>query len=368
MMSNRTEDDYRSYPEFKAGVMIWKTVSPVLIIFGTIGNILTVVILSRRSIRKTTTGLFLIFLTISDLIVLYTGLLRQWLIYLFDFDVRQVGELACKVHTWSVSSSLDFSAWMLIAVTLERITAVWYPYKTRNKCSRKNAAILAIMILIVVLGLNSHFLYGYVSEISANAEGRNCVRINDSYSVFINTVWSWIDLCVFCLIPFTVIVVGNSLIVYKVFKSRRKAKPKLIPKNSALCRKDKRQTSMTTILVTLNTVFLLTTLPISVYNIGHVDWSSTSNQLTIARLELWWAIVNMLMYTSNALNFLLYSVSGSHFRREVRRTLCQYNLFSEANSNNVALMGCASSAAKQVHVVLKNLSRTEFNNSIEKRN
>lgn len=333
-MLNKTGDKYLLFSEYKAAILIWKTIPPVLIIFGTIGNTLTVVVLTRKSIRNSTTALYLTFLTLSDLIVLHIGLLRRWLIHLFDFDVRQISEATCKIHTLLVYTFLDFSAWILIAVTLERIIVVWYPYKTRNRCSRKNATILIITIFILVFGLNSHFLYGVISDVTDNGDELKCVFIDNSYSVFIESVWSWIDLCVFCLIPFSVIVVGNSLILYKTLNRRRKAKPKTITSNR---NKDQRQSSMTKILVTLNTVFLLTTLPISVFNIGHAEWSSTGNQQTKARLQLWWAIVNMLMYTNNAFNFLLYSMSGSHFRREFKRTFCQKCASNDTNPHSVIL-------------------------------
>ena len=80
---------------------------------------------------------------------------------------------------------------------------------------------------------------------------------------------------------------------------------------------------MTAMLCTLNTVFFITTLPISIYNIGYTYWYSTTDPHVIAKLELWWSVVNMLMYTNNALNFLLYSLSGSRFRKELKRVLCR---------------------------------------------
>ena len=67
--SNGMSLDYQSYSEYKAGIIIWKTVPPILITFGTCGNILSIVVLTRKSIRKSTTAIFLIFLTFSGLCV-----------------------------------------------------------------------------------------------------------------------------------------------------------------------------------------------------------------------------------------------------------------------------------------------------------
>ena len=87
-MDDNTDSEYETFPAYKAGIFIWKTVPPILLVFGTCGNVLSIVVLTGKSIRKSTTGLYLIVLTFSDLAVLYTGLLRQWIIYLFEFDVR----------------------------------------------------------------------------------------------------------------------------------------------------------------------------------------------------------------------------------------------------------------------------------------
>ena len=340
-MDNNTDAEYETFPAYKAGILIWKTVPPILLVFGTCGNVLSIVVLTGKSIRKSTTGLYLIVLTFSDLAVLYTGLLRQWIIYLFEFDVRQMSEIACKIHTWLVYSSLDFSAWLLIAVTLERIIAVWFPYVLKTKCNRQNGSILIIGILIAVLGLNSHLLYGMVF-IRTDGKTETCGYIDANYKRFMDTAWSWIDLCAFCLIPFSFIVIGNCLILLKVAKSHRKSRTKQIPGKYKTSQKskDNQQSSMTAILVTLNTVFLLTTLPVSVYNIGHAHWSTTDDPKVLARLDLWWAVVNMLMYTNNAVNFLLYSLSGSQFRQEAKRIFCQTNdLNNTTYRNNIPSQG-----------------------------
>ena len=83
-MSNQTGSEYyEQLGLYKAGVLIWKVVPPILILLGTIGNSLSILVLTRRSIRVSTTALFLTVLACVDLLVLYSGLLRQWLIYLF---------------------------------------------------------------------------------------------------------------------------------------------------------------------------------------------------------------------------------------------------------------------------------------------
>ena len=337
MVNETLDNSYLTFGEYQASVLIWKVVPPILISFGTVGNILSIVVLTRKLIKTSTTALYLTFLAFSDLLVLYTGLLRQWLKFLTKKDLRHVSEAACKIHIWLVYSSLDFSAWILIAVTLERVISTWCPHNAKTKCSKKYATILLIGIIFLCLGLNSHLLFGMVDKVSEDGKSvQRCSTIDDNYSAFFNLTWPWIDLCAFCLIPFSVIVVGNGCILFKVIKSRKKARPRVQPSMRSLhgnSQNHHNHSSMTAMLFTLNMVFLFTTSPISIYNIGYPIWLEGASQETQASLEFWWAVVNMLMYTNNSLNFLLYCLSGSKFRQEVKRLFCP----TSNESSNITL-------------------------------
>lgn len=340
-MANVSDDDYTSYKEYKAGILIWKIVPPILILFGTVGNGLSIIVLTRRSIRSSTTALYLTVLAFSDLFVLYSGLLRQWLRFLFETDVRHVSEFGCKLNIWLVYCSLDYSAWILLLVTLERVISAWLPHNARTLCTKNSAAAVLISVGVFILCLNAHLLYGMVFKYSedenGNQELEKCVEINDEYYVFFNVTWPWVDLCAFCVIPFTVIVIGNALILFKVVKSQKKVKSRVVPSVAGGSQQQTtsghghKQSSMTAMLFTLNIVFLLSTSPISIYNVGYTYWVKDASSHEYAQLDLWWAVVNMLMYTNNSLNFLLYCLSGTKFRREVIRTFTSWNRRTNTN-------------------------------------
>ena len=48
------------------------------------------------------------------------------------------------------------------------------------------------------------------------------------------------------------------------------------------------------------------------------DWNRQNRQ---ADWDLGWAVVNMLMYCNNAMNFFLYLVSGRKFRNQLKQLL-----------------------------------------------
>ena len=80
--------------------------------------------------------------------------------------------------------------------------------------------------------------------------------------------------------------------------------------------------SMTGILLTVSVLFLLTTAPISIYIMRNVTLQLHADAVEKAQLSLLWACLNLLLYTNNALNFVLYLMSGPRFRRELCKMLC----------------------------------------------
>ena len=326
--------DYESYPEHRVGLYLWKVILPLLLFLGTVGNCLSILVLTRQKIRKSTTAAYLVVLAISDLFVLYTGLLRRWISAVFDLDIRHLHPAVCKIHMWLVYSSLDYSAWILIAVTFERVVLVWFPHSAKRRCSRRSAFGVLLAIAVFLLVFNAHLLFGNgnFNETKNNVTTmKKCSFIDPGYSNFFYNIWPWMDLSVFCIIPFFSLLVGNLLIVFKFVRGRQKIGP-----SSRIERTNqKRFSSMTRMLFTLNTVFLICTVPVSIYLIGYNDWEKGGDHAK-AISSLFWSLCNLLMYVNNTFNFLFYCMSGRKFRDEVKVMFCN-GKYSSESSNTITL-------------------------------
>ena len=332
-MSNVSNDVYLyTLPDFKVAHLIWKVVSPILIFLGTTGNILSIVVLTRKSIRNSTTPL-LTFLSITDILVLHTGLLRQWIYHTFDYDIRHSSAIACKIHVWLLYTFLGLSSWIIMALTMERVLATWWPFKIRRICTRTCGIAVVATTVIFLLTVNSHFVYGIVNKTNTDGNGtvvkvEKCVPIHAGYIEFLQKVWTIIDLLIVCLIPFSVILVGNICIIAKLVRRQRRLSSinETSIRRTSSTRNNGSISSLTAMLLVLSTVFLLTTLPTGVIMyISDNYWTHDSDPETLANQQLWWAVSNMLMYTNNSVNFLLYCLSGSRFRKEARRLFCACN-------------------------------------------
>jgi len=84
--------------QYQRGLAILRYGLPVLLAFTTIDNALAVIVLQHPTFRGSPTCFVLSALAVTDMLVVYTGLMRQWVISMFNFDFRLMSESSCKFH------------------------------------------------------------------------------------------------------------------------------------------------------------------------------------------------------------------------------------------------------------------------------
>ena len=91
------------------------------IIFGTVGNLLSLMVLLRKKMRIHSTFTYLTLLALCDTFVLYFGLLRDYLAYNYNINVN--GVFFCKMHVFFFYFVLHMASWLLVAVNIDRLIA-----------------------------------------------------------------------------------------------------------------------------------------------------------------------------------------------------------------------------------------------------
>ncbi|CAL1545331.1 unnamed protein product [Lymnaea stagnalis] len=211
--------------------LLWVYAAPFVLVVGTIGSVLSLLVLCRKSMRSQTTMFYLAVLAVTDIMVLYTGLVRLWLEHAHDIYIRHHSDAACKLHTFVVYISLDCSAWILVAVSVDRCLYVTWPHRAKIWCTIRNARITVTAIAAAVGLVNLHFFWTYQLEgdehnrIYSNG-GMKCYAVTSSpFTVrFVENVWPWIDLCVYCLFPFLFMMISNGIIIQQLVRSERNMK------------------------------------------------------------------------------------------------------------------------------------------------
>jgi hypothetical protein len=195
---------------------------------------------------------------------------------------------------------------------VERWISVTHPLKARVICTRKYVSIAISIVFIFLFALNSHILYYF----RASRKESDCDYTSDeAYHTFWINTWYWIDLFAYSCLPFVVISYCNCSIYYQVIKGQIK-RENLQNRGGGLGRQSAKLTSMTKMLTTVSVMFILLTLPVSVNYIVYGRLVISSNKI-FAQYVLSYTVTNLLSYANNSINFLLYCVSGTQFRREV---------------------------------------------------
>lgn len=132
-------------------------ISLLWIIFGTIGNLLSLFVLLRHKMRMHSTFTYLTLLSVCDTFVLYFGLLRDYLVNKYKIDISS--DILCKFHVFSFYFVLHLASWLLVAVNIDRLIAASFLSLSRKWCTPQTALKVSCFLTVVLMLLNSHFIY-----------------------------------------------------------------------------------------------------------------------------------------------------------------------------------------------------------------
>lgn len=149
------------FAEFRTYLALMIYVSPVILVFGTIGNVTSFAVLRTHAFRGCSAAFTLSALAVVDTSVLWTSLLRQWILRQpGGIDVRTIfWSVGCKVHMAMTYYLQQLSSWTLVIVTMERCCCVCLPLVSRRLCTRRRVRRLWFATMCVLLSVNAHFLW-----------------------------------------------------------------------------------------------------------------------------------------------------------------------------------------------------------------
>lgn len=150
-----------NFAECYVAYWVWRTVPFALIGVGTFGNLISLVALTRPTLRRYSTSVYLTFLAVSDLLVLYCVVLRETVYAVTGKRFADASWLSCRATWWFAYTAAGSSVFMLVLLTCERVLMIKAPMFLRNKLTSKNAAIVASGTLTVVAVLNARMLLGF---------------------------------------------------------------------------------------------------------------------------------------------------------------------------------------------------------------
>ncbi|XP_076447141.1 cysteinyl leukotriene receptor 2-like [Babylonia areolata] len=326
-----SRNDVALFPEYQAAMFLWKVYPPCILLLGGFGNIATIFVMRRIKDHNSSQHIVLMSLAVSDFFFLNISALFKWLLFLFRVDLYNSHEVVCKLYAWMIYSSTTSSAWLLTCVTVQRTMAVKWPHKVRVMCSTRRTWIAVAAVVLSAFCIQFHWLVGM--EFSSTTDGGGaCTYVSAEYLQFV-LMWNWVDMCLSSLLPSTCLLLCDVMLSLTLFKASSSTSMTVQAiSNSSVANnndnnngsisnninKSRRKTaSRTTVMIlALSCTFLLLTLPVCAYIIWTDIVDVTQNSALYARAQLVKAVTFLLWYTNSAVNFLLYCLTGTKFRRE----------------------------------------------------
>ncbi|KAH3779204.1 probable G-protein coupled receptor 139 [Dreissena polymorpha] len=323
------EKDLLMFDEFVIQKQIIVFGAPLLLAIGTIGNLISFYILLKNT-RKASTYTYLSVLAIMDILVIYVGLLRVWLVQL-GIHVEELNSVMCKLVKFLGFFCSDVSVWLIVIVTVERTIVVALPLKAPSVCNSKYAKLGITSVICIFVLLNLHFLWSMdlhytVKNTTVTTE---CKAI-EGYTYLVEIIWPWVDAAFYSFIPFVIIFVLNIVIIKNVINAKNARL--VLRQQCSLSRPHavKTQTHehgemsrrITCMLLAVSFTFLITVLPMNILIIRNSLVDNTETLKGLIRQRLLMTVAEMLMYTNHSINFFLYCATGKKFRGQFRALAC----------------------------------------------
>lgn len=296
-----------------------RSIMPVIICLGLLGNMLAVVIISRTFRRRFPSHTFLAALALVDIAFLLV-LLVQWTGSLAGYRVTDTTQLGCKLSLYVTHTTDMASEWLIVCISFERFVVLFYPNKRKQVCTVKNARILTFFVLLVCFTYNIWTLI--ISELIFHRKiNRYTCEVREEQLV----VYTWLngtDSVLACFLPSVLVAYLNLKMVYNLHKYYKPCTTVVrgltqvmecanapnsifVPlRRQQIVRQSDNQ--LTRSLIAITTVYIMLKIPSYVVRIIQTSGIHVHDVIMVASL--------MLYYVHHAISFYLYTFLGPGMR------------------------------------------------------
>ncbi|XP_060574875.1 beta-1 adrenergic receptor-like [Ruditapes philippinarum] len=264
-------------------------------------NILIIIILTKKKQISSSTCVYFLSLACGDLCVNFRTL-NFWLVrsklvtYTTDFE--------CQIEKGYPLLGMLASSWTLATISSERMLCVAIPYKMKDVCTTTLAR--AVVIVIWSISLIIAIMNGWFYRRGITA----CDLKYDHRDIFINHI-AYLDYFLDVVIPFFIILVNSviTLIRLRYWKTNTHTGPNAFGK------------SVTVLVLCVNTIFFITQVPYGIVFLVQRATADSASELRMLYLHYLEGILLVLKYVNYSVNFYIYFLTASKFRKETRDVL-----------------------------------------------
>ena len=320
--SDNTTESYQPSLETEAVIIIKTILLPMICSLGIAGTVLTLIVLSRKNMR-TSTNCYLTALSVADLlflVILATSLLQgEFVPYSTEFYhfIIYITYAAVFMQVFLLAS-----IWITVILAVERFIAICKPFLAATMCTLTKARIIICVIFALALITRlSHFWEDQATKVFNTETNTSFFYITGTELSTNEQYIKWqpwiIDVVISSLLPFILLVVLNTRLIWEVRKSTKYLQSnQMLSGSSSAAQREEIQVSI--MLISVIVVFLLCQLPYVLYTAVQSLVNKYDRQPHIILFRF---VTILLLALKSAINFLLYCGFSEKFRAALKKAL-----------------------------------------------
>ena len=306
-------EEVETYTTYKIANFLDTYWFPVLIPVGVVGNILSFLVMIKPNNRKMSTCIYMAAISINDNFMMYVCC---HLHLVSSVQIHKWHKVECQWIGIAALFALQNCTFQIVAMTLDKYIAIKWPHRaaTHSTPGRARCIAASVFVFTFICNIPHFFLTGVF--------GGQCVAYTTGG--FIGRVVSWLFFVLNAVIPFTLLIHMNYVIVRSVRESRNLFRPR----EGTTQGMDRRQKNMksaenqlTIMLLLVTTLFLILLCPTYfrfIYNV----FARRDTPIEYAKSLLIYQASSKLYISNSGINFFLYCISGQKFRNDLKDILC----------------------------------------------
>ncbi|KAL8589988.1 hypothetical protein ACOMHN_007013 [Nucella lapillus] len=287
-------------------------VTPVLIVFGNLSNLLTFVVLRRKTLGQHSVCFYLAMYALANILVLNLILGIAWLCVVLEKPyIGAMADWGCRLWTFVSNVIIYCGIWFVVVLSIDRVIYLCYTHKATTYCTLFAAKVITLIIMIMLIVVSIHAMWTFELQVqgcfvSSHSDDLH-IKIWPLWSA---TIYSYLPLT---LLLFLIIVLSVSLCL----KQHRQRRTESVSNSDDF--------TVTTLVVSLS--FFLLTVPATVINVVDIYFPMSRLSLDlIAEIELTKKITEILSTVNQTLLGVILLIFSRAFRREVWALLSSLTL------------------------------------------
>ena len=296
--------------------IIYCVIRPIVITSGILGNILSLIVLSKME-DSSTTSKFLKGLAVADTMTLVIRCIEMVFVW---------KDLFMPYHIWKLNSYSVFklshlseriSKCLTVAIVAERVVAVTKPFSYKSICTPVRTTVIIVVCYILMTSTSLPIIVDAIYFDYNTQVNRTINPMADESQLYllfqlskskIFFIHNFINKFAFDFIPIPIVMICNIIIIVWL----RKGKFAKSTASESQQQRKQQERKLTKLLLTISILFLVLCGPIEIY--AFLVLSGVVQRSTSAMDSFTSDVLMTLSLINSAINFIVYAVMNKKYR------------------------------------------------------